>query len=87
MPRSKSREPFKKESPPGFSTSHTVRYPWNEWLTLARKGPIELIKGQHFECLPHGMMRNARHALGKAKLKASIKVLEDRITITLLGDM
>lgn len=57
------------------------RYPWTEWLSLAR---FSLLRGRDYDCQPHGMGQMVRNRAFQKGLRAEVHIREGgRIDVTL----
>ena len=49
-----------------------TKYPWVQWFQ--RKKEFELIRGEHFKCLPHSMAQQMRNAAYRHGYRVSISI-------------
>lgn len=64
-----------------FDKKYGRRYPWQSWFEATT---FKLIKGEHFDCQIHGMVRNALQAARRYGLKISVKTKINKIIITVV---
>jgi hypothetical protein len=62
---------------------HLVRYPWDRWF---RQRKFRLTRGREYRGMTHAMSVQVRSAAIKRGLRASVRVEEDSLVITLRGD-
>lgn len=63
------------------------RYPWDRWF--ARR-TFTLVRGRHYDCLPHGMAQMVRNAAAgpKYRLRVSVRITDDGdITVRVTGPL
>lgn len=61
-------------------------YPWSKWFKLKVGSPVRqktLIRGVHFDCMPHSMAQQVRNAAYKRGRRVSIQIEEDCLKITI----
>ena len=57
-----------------------VRYPWDRWLSKSR---LRLVRGKHFDCMPHSMGVQIRAAAAQHGAHVSIRIQEDVLLVTI----
>lgn len=55
-------------------------YPWGRWFAKSR---IRLVRGKHFDCMPHSMAVQIRTAAPNYGVSVSIKIKEDVLLVTI----
>lgn len=58
---------------------NVVRYPWDKWLAKSR---LRLVRGRHFQCMPHSMSVQVRNAAANRRLRVSVQIQEDILIVT-----
>lgn len=55
-----------------------VRYPWSQWF---RRGAFVLVRGQDYQCQPHGMVSAVRYAAKAHRIRVNIEVDDGKLTV------
>lgn len=53
---------------------HGRRYPWASWFSLKS---FSLIRGEDYDCLPHGMAQMVRNVAARRGLRVSVSLGEE----------
>lgn len=81
MTRRKKPRPFKKPIPDKNKKSQktwNLKYPWDRWLSQTR---FKIVRGKHYDCMPHVMALQIRNEAFKRERKVSIRIVEETITV------
>lgn len=57
------------------------KYTWDKWF--ARK-KFRLVRGKHFDCMPHSMGVQVRMAASNRGLRVSVQIDEERLTVSVI---
>jgi hypothetical protein len=60
-----------------------AKYPWDHWFRARRK--FLLIRGQDYDCQPHSMGVMIRAAAYARKVRTSVSIYDEKITVRVLG--
>jgi hypothetical protein len=66
-----------------------VRYPWHTWLKEPKPGrnrKLELVRGQDYLCMTHGMAVQVRNAASLRGMRVSVLITESGLLVTIYGD-
>lgn len=61
-----------------------IRYPWDKWLS---KRSLRLVRGRHYNCMPHSMGVQVRNAAAMRGIHVSVKIAEDILIITVFNPL
>lgn len=64
------------------NSKEQVRYDWGRWFKRKR---FLLVRGIHYECLPHGMAQQVRNAAAERGLRVSIRFVDSTLVVENLG--
>lgn len=62
-----------------MSKSKPKRHPWDKWFGYRQ---FTLRKGRQYTCQSYSMAQQVRNAAAERDVKVSIRILNDRITVT-----
>lgn len=64
---------------------HYARYPWGDWIKMAKKGPVTLRRGKDFKCEPYIMAQQVRNLALRKNYPLTADVVRTTVTLYYKG--